>query len=97
MFNPYNNHSLPDVQPEKRNVMNLDYVKKQRGLDFIELGMRVELAYGSTKKQGIIKGGNSSGNIDVLFDGEKKPENCHPTWAMKYFDKKGNVIAEFLD
>lgn len=75
--------------------MNLDFVKKQRGLSFIEKGMRVELAYGAIKKQGIIKGGNSSGNIDVLFDGEKIVSNCHPTWAMKYFDKQGNLIAQY--
>ena len=75
--------------------MNLDYVKHQRGLSFIEKGMRVELAYGATKKKGVVKGGNSSGNIDVLFDGCKRAENCHPTWAMKYFDKDGNIIAEY--
>jgi len=46
-------------------------------------------------KVGIVKGGNSSGNIDVLFEGEKKAENCHPTWAMKYFDENDNVIAEY--
>jgi hypothetical protein len=77
--------------------MNLDYVKNQRGLSFIEKGMRVELAYGSTKKQGMIKGGNSQGNIDVLFDGEKKAVNCHPTWAMKYFDESGEVVAEYSE
>lgn len=77
--------------------MNLDYIKNQRGLHFIEVGMRVELSYGTTKKTGIIKGGNSSGNIDVLFDGEKRPENCHPTWALKYFDRDGNVIAEYKE
>jgi len=75
--------------------MTLDFVKKQRGLHFIEIGMQVEHAYGTKKKQGVIKGGNSSGNIDVLFDGEKRPCNCHPTWAMKYFDNDGNVIAEY--
>lgn len=75
--------------------MTLDYVKNQRGLDFLEKGMKVELAYGTTKKTGIVKGGNSSGNLDVLFDGEKRAENCHPTWAMKYFDKEGNIIAEY--
>ena len=75
--------------------MNLEYVKQQRGLSFIEKGMKVELAYGATKKTGIIKGGNYSGNIEVLFDGEKRPQSCHPTWAMKYFDKEGNVIAEY--
>ena len=76
--------------------MNLEFVKNQRGLHFIKKGMRVELSYGSVKKKGIIKGGNSSGNIDVLFVGEKRPDNCHPTWGMKYFDEEGNVIAEYL-
>jgi len=75
--------------------MNLDYVKKQRGLHFIEKGMKVELAYGNTKKAGVVKGGNAMGNIDVLFDGEKRAENCHPEWAMKYFDKDGNIIKEY--
>lgn len=75
--------------------MNLEFVKQNRGLHFIKKGMRVELSYGSVKKQGIIKCGNSSGNIDVLFDGEKRPENCHPTWGMKYFDKDGKIIAEY--
>ena len=74
---------------------SLEYVRKQRGLDFIERGMRVELSYGSVKKQGTIMGGNPSGNIDVLFDGEKTHANCHPTWCLKYFDKQGNVIAEY--
>ena len=75
--------------------MTIEFVKKQRGLPFIEIGMKVELSYGTTKKIGVVKGGNSAGNIDVLFDGEKKPSNCHPTWAIKYFDKEGNVLAEF--
>jgi hypothetical protein len=73
--------------------MSLDYVKNQRGLSFIEKGMRVENTY--LNKKGVVKGGNSSGNIDVIFDGEKKAQNCHPTWAMKYFDNQGNVIAEY--
>lgn len=73
--------------------MNLDYVKNQRGLSFIKKGMKVENTY--LKKTGIVKGGNSSGNIDVLFEGDKKPQNCHPTWAMKYFNEKGEVIAEY--
>ncbi len=73
--------------------MNLDYVKNNRGLDFVKKGMKVENTY--LKKVGIIKGGNSSGNLDILFDGEKRAENCHPTWAMKYFDDKGNLIKEF--
>lgn len=73
--------------------MNLDYIKKSRGLEFIEKGMKVENTY--LRKVGIVKGGNSNGNIDVLFEGEKQKQNCHPTWAMKYYDKEGNLIAEY--
>ena len=73
--------------------MNLDYVKKQRGLDFVKKGMKVQNTYNG--KYGVIKGGNSSGNIDVVFDGQNHAENCHPTWAMRYFDDEGNVIADF--
>lgn len=73
--------------------MNLDYVKEQRGLNFVKKGMKVEHTYNG--KVGIIKGGNSQGNLDILFEGEKKAQNCHPTWAMKYFDEDGNVIAEY--
>ena len=75
--------------------MTLDLVKKQRGLPFLKKGMRVELTYGSIKKQGIIKGGNHCGNIDVLFEGQKKVDNCHPKWAIKYFDAQNNIIAEY--
>lgn len=73
--------------------MSLDYVKNQRGLSFIEIGMKVENTY--LKKTCIVKNGNSSGNLDILFDGEKKPQNCHPKWAIKYFDKDRKVIAEY--
>lgn len=76
-------------------MINLDYVREQRGLTFIKKGMRVEHTYGGKVQRGVIKGGNSSGNLNILFDGDKKPQNCHPTWAMKYFDDEGNVIAEY--
>jgi hypothetical protein len=75
--------------------MNLDYVKKHRGLKFAKRGMRVEHTYNGKTQTGRITSGNSSGNLNILFEGKKKPENCHPRWAMKYFDKDGNVIAEF--
>lgn len=73
--------------------MALDYIKTVRGLDFVELGMKVQFTYNG--KFGVIKGENSSGNLNILFDGDKKVSDCHPTWAMKYFDKEGNLIAEF--
>jgi hypothetical protein len=76
-------------------MISLDYVKETRGLKFVKKGMKVQHAYGGKTLNGTIKSGNSSGNLNILFDGEKKPRNCHPTWAMKYFDNEGNVIAEF--
>ena len=75
--------------------MNLDYVKNQRGLPFVKRGMRVENTYNG--KKGKITGGNSSGNIQVKFDGNKYSQNCHPTYMMKYFDEEGNLIKEFKD
>lgn len=75
--------------------MNLDFIKEQRGLSFVKVGMKVELCYSGKTKVGKITGGNASGNIDVKFEGENKPQNCHPCWAMKYFDDSGYIIREF--
>lgn len=74
---------------------SLDYIKNQRGLKFVEIGMKVQFLHNG--KFGVIKGENSSGNLDVLFEGDKKPSNCHPTYKMRYFDNDGNVIAEYND
>jgi hypothetical protein len=74
-------------------MINLDYVKEQRGLKFVKKEMKVQSTY--SMKFGIIKSGNESGNLNVLFDGEKQVDNCHPTWCMRYFDADGNVLAEY--
>lgn len=73
--------------------ISLNYVKNVRGLPFITVGMRVQST--DSGKFGKITSGNNSGNINVRFDGEKKSKNCHPTWAIKYFDKNNNLIIEF--
>jgi hypothetical protein len=57
--------------------------------------MKVEHTYGGKIQIGKTVSANSSGNLDVLFEGKKKPENCHPNWAMKYFDEDGVILAEF--
>lgn len=63
-------------------------VKKDRGIGFAFQGMKVEV----DGKKGFITGGNSSGNIDVLFDGWEYVSNCHPWWDIKYFDPNGNLV-----
>ena len=75
----------------------LETVRRQRGLPFLKRGMRVELCYSTKRKQGYIVSGNTSGNIQVMFDGDKKSSNCHPRWAMTYYDSSGNIIAQFKD
>ena len=74
--------------------MTLEYVRKQRGLLFLKVGMRVKLEYGKTVKHGVITGGNSSGNINVRFDGETHSKNCHPKWAITYYDDNGEIIKQ---
>ena len=67
-----------------------DTVEK-RAIPFAYIGMRVELK----GKRGNIKGANSKGNLDILFDTEKKKTNCHPTLEMVYFNGNGSICKDF--
>lgn len=71
----------------------IETIKEQRGIPFIKKGMRVQSIHNG--KFGLIKGGNWSGNLLVLMDGEKKKGSYHPTWQMRYFEKDGSLIKEF--
>lgn len=71
--------------------VSLEYIRIRRNLPFVKRGMRIEV----DGKMGTITSGNRSGNLNVRFDGEKYPQNCHPWWKTKYFDKQGNIIKEF--
>ena len=64
-----------------------------RGIPFAEIGMRVEFE----GKRGVIKGTNSSANLDVLFDGEKQKSNCHPTYEMIYFNNNGSICMDYRE
>lgn len=76
-------------------MISLNYVKESRGLSFVRRGMKVEHTYNGVTRVGVIKSGNSGGNLNILFEGDKKVSNCHPTWAIKYFNDDGKVIAEY--
>lgn len=71
----------------KRNT--LAYVQNQRGMPWVEIGMVIEV----DGRRGVIKGGNDSGNLDVILDGQKHKQNCHPSWKTKYY-RDDKVIAE---
>lgn len=74
-------------------MTSLAYVKERRGMPFIKRGMRVKV----DGKMGSVTAGNRSGNINVRFDGFKHTENCHPKWETVYYDKEGNVIADYRE
>ena len=65
-----------------------------RGVPFAKIGMAVRVE----GHEGEIAGKNSDANFDVLFlEGPHKGLilNCHPNWAMEYFDEQGNLIKAF--
>ena len=68
-----------------------------RGMDWVRLGMMVEVS----GDIGTIKGTNSSANLDVVFANQQKmgkhKHNCHPTWDIRYFDEAGKVIADYRE
>jgi len=73
------------------NKEEFEETAKRSAVPFIKKGMRIEM----NGKSGIIKDFNRSANLDVLFDGDKKKSNCHPTWETVYFDKDNNIIVDF--
>ncbi len=46
---------------------------------------------------GCIVGGNESSNLDVVFDGEYHKINCHPYYEIVYYDKVGNIVADYRE
>jgi hypothetical protein len=62
-------------------------------MPFVKRGMKVY--HYNNKRFGVICGANSSGNLNIRFDGDNYSQNCHPHWEMAYYDKKGNIIESF--
>lgn len=71
--------------------MRMSDFRRVQGMPFVKRGMRVE----HNGKKGRVSGANSSANLNITFDGQNHSKNCHPRWMMQYFDKDGNVIADF--
>lgn len=82
---------LASIQYLFGNKAQFERVCKGRGISFAYQGMKIEVA----GKMGTIVGANDSCNLEVVFDGEWIPGNCHPWWETRFFDKNGNVIADY--
>jgi hypothetical protein len=75
------------------SLMKLDYVKKYRNMPWIKRGMKVIVA----GEEGHVAGGHDSGNIAVKFPKRSHTANCHPWWETVYYDKQGNIIADYRE
>lgn len=79
----------------KKEKQFVEDMTRCRGMDWVRLGMMVEV----DGHIGSIVGMNSSANLDVVFANKLKfgtaPSNCHPTWRTRYFDKDGNIIKDY--
>ena len=65
---------------------------QNRGLDFPEIGMTVQMGHSGVK--GKIVGMNHCCNLDVKTEDGKK-QNWHPTWDICYFDNNGVIIKDY--
>lgn len=66
-----------------------------RGMDFVRLGMLVQV-HG---QYGTIVGMNDSANLDVVFANKLKmgshKHNCHPWDEVVYYDRDGIIIKDY--
>lgn len=58
--------------------MSIEYIRTAHGVP-AKRGQRVRVA----GKPGVIKSARC-GYLWVLFDGDKHPKACHPTWKFEY-------------
>ena len=68
----------------------INEIAEYRGLPPIKKGWRCEV----DGKPGKVWGGNSGANLNILFDGDNWPMNCHPYWRMKIFNPDGSVVFQ---
>ena len=73
--------------------MGMANFRHHRNMNFVKRGMRVYHTH--NKRWGRISSTNNSGNLNIIFDGDKYSQNCHPHWKMQYYDDKGNLIKEY--
>jgi hypothetical protein len=79
--------SRPPVESDR-----FRFLKEQRGLPFLRIGMRVTVdgRPGRVVDQG-------GGEMSVIFDGTDFQQACHPTWRVHYLADDGSVIRAYGD
>jgi hypothetical protein len=74
-------------------MKSLDYVRINRNMPWITRGMKVVV----NGRKGHVAGGHRGGNIAVKFPDQSWTSHCHPKWETVYYDKDGNVIADYRE
>lgn len=95
VFSEIKSKSLGLVKPDHffGSAEQFERIVKYRGIEFAYQGMAIDVA----GRKGIIVGGNSSSNLDVLFDGGTAPSNCHPNYETTYYGEDGEIIKDFKE
>jgi hypothetical protein len=79
----------------KKEKQFIEDMTRCRGVDWIRLGMKIEV----NGNAGTIVGMNSGGNLDVFYANQlrfgKGKHNCHPFWKTRYFGKDEKVIKDY--
>lgn len=71
--------------------IKLERVKKFRDIDFVYLGMRIQV----DGKYGVVVGANNHNNLDIVFDGTVTKSNVHPHWETVYYNSNNEVIKSY--
>lgn len=67
-----------------------EHMKLSREIPFAYIGQKVKVC----NKIATIVGSNESMNLDVVFNGEFRKSNVHPTWDITYYDSNGVICFD---
>jgi len=70
------------------DIERFNKTRDYRNIPFAYQGMIIDV----NGKKGWIVGSNGSMNLDVVFEGESLPQNCHPHWETTYYDNDMKVV-----
>lgn len=77
-------------------LTNKQYLKRHYKLPFLKVGLKV-IAQGLTGK--VVSLCRKTKTIGIRFKHDPVDRICyyHPKWQIKYYDNRGNLLAEFKD
>lgn len=71
---------------------SLQYIREYYRMPWLRTGLTVDM---DGKRGPIVGFSLSYAYVQVQFPDHEGPANCHPTWAMTYYDEQDNVVADY--